>query len=83
MSLSDIKVKAFMGKKVKLEKNKIVPSVLYIHASQYSVICCHRNTILHFFKLPLLFRVKSVSPLITMDAYKRLKPVTANYKCYQ
>ena len=72
-----------MGKKVKLEKNKIVPSVLYIHVSQYSVICYHRNTILHFFKLPLLFRVKNVSPLITMDAYKRLKPITADYKCYQ
>ena len=73
----------FMGKKVKLEKNKIVPSVLYIHASQYSVICCHRNTILHFFKLTLLFKVKSVWPLITMHAYKRLKPVTADYKRYQ
>ena len=72
-----------MGKKVKLEKNKIAPSVLYIHVPQYSVICCHRNTMLHFFKLPLLFRVKSVSPLGTMDAYKRLKPVTADYKCYQ
>ena len=41
-----------MGKKVKLEKNKIVPSVLYIHVSQYSVMYCHRNTILHFFKNP-------------------------------
>ena len=39
-----------MGKKAKLEKNKIVPSVLYIHVSQYSVINYHRNTILHFFK---------------------------------
>ena len=43
-----------MGKKVKLEMNKIVQSVLYIHASQYSVISyrilCHRNTILHFFE---------------------------------
>ena len=29
---------------------KIVPSVLYIHVTQYSVIDCHRNTILHFFK---------------------------------
>ena len=72
-----------MGINVKLEKNKIVPNVLYIHASQYSVICRRRNTILHFFKLTLLFRVKSVSPLITRDAYKRLKPVTADYKCYQ
>ena len=63
-----------MGKKVKLEKNKIVPSVLFIHASQYSVICCHRNTILHFFKLPLLFRVKSVSPLIPWTHIRDLSP---------
>ena len=39
-----------MGKKVKLEK--IVPSVLYIHVSQYSVIYCHRNIILHFLNSP-------------------------------
>ena len=69
-----------MGKKVKLEK--IVPSILYIHVSQYSVIFSHHNTILHFFKLSLLFRVKSVSLLGTIDAYKRLKPVTVDYKCY-
>ena len=30
--------KPFMRKKVKLEKNKIALSVLYIHVSQYSVI---------------------------------------------
>ena len=57
MSLSDIKVKAFYDKKAKLEKNKIVPSVLYIHVSQYSVIFCHRITILHFYKLPLISKV--------------------------
>ena len=51
-----------MGKKVKLEENKIVPSVLYIHVSQYSVIYCHRDTILHFFIYSLIFRVKSYSP---------------------
>ena len=71
-----------MGKKVKLEKKKCTKCTIY-SLSQYSVIFCHHNTILHFFKLPLLFRVKSVSPLGTMDAYKRLKPVTADYKCYQ
>ena len=63
-----------MGKKVKLEKNKIVPSVLYIHVSQYSVICCHRNTILHFFKKSLIFRVKSVSPLVTMMHIRDVSP---------
>ena len=31
-----------MGKKVKLEKNKMVPSVLYIHVSQYSVLSLYR-----------------------------------------
>ena len=31
-----------MGKKVKLEKNKIAPRVLYIHVSQYSVISLYR-----------------------------------------
>ena len=30
----------FMGKKVKLEKNEIVPKVIYFHTSQNSVICC-------------------------------------------
>ena len=55
-----------MGKKVKLEKNKIVPIVLYIHISQYSVIYWHRNTILHFFNKSLIFRVKCVSPWVTM-----------------
>ena len=61
-----------MGKKVKLEKNKIVPSVLYIHESQYSVIYCHRNIILHFFKESLIFRVKCVSPLVTMTHIREL-----------
>ena len=50
MSLSDIKVKAIYGLKGQAGKNKIVPNVLYIDVSQYSVIYCHRNTILHFFK---------------------------------
>ena len=62
-----------MGKKVKLKK-KIVPSVLYIHVSQYSVIYCHRNTILHFFIYSSIFRVKSVSPLFTMTHIRDLNP---------
>ena len=51
----------FIGKKVKLEKTKIVLSVLYIHVSQYSVLCYHRNTILLFFKLLLLLLESKVS----------------------
>ena len=43
-------ISSYMGKKVKLEK--IVPSVLDIHVSQYSVIHCHRNTILHSLNSP-------------------------------
>ena len=65
----------FMGKKVKLEKkNKIVPSVLYIHVSQYSVTDCRRNTILYFFKNSLISIVKSVSPLVTMTHIRDLSP---------
>ena len=46
----------FMGKKVNLQKkkkNKIVPIVLYIDVTQYSVIYCHRNTIHTFLNSPL------------------------------
>ena len=57
-----------MGKKVKLEK--IVPSVLYIHVSQYYVVNCHRYTSL---KSPIS-RVKSVSPLVTMTHIRNLSP---------
>ena len=63
-----------MGKKVKLEKYKTVPIVLYIHVSQYSVIYCHHNTILHLFKQSLIFRVKCVSPLVTMTLIRDLSP---------
>ena len=42
-----------MGKKVNLQKKKIVPIVLYIDVSQYSVIYCHRNTIHTFLNSPL------------------------------
>ena len=63
-----------MSKKVKLKKNKIVPSVLYIYVSQYSIIYCHRNIILYFFKKSLISRVKIVSPLVTMTHIKDLSP---------
>ena len=59
-----------MGKKVKLEKLYQV----YYHVSQYSVIHCHGNTILHFFNKSLIFRVKCVSPLVTMTHIRDLSP---------
>ena len=53
MLLSDIKVKAIYGLKGQSAKKKIVPIVLYIDVSQYSVIYCHRNTIHTFLNSPL------------------------------